>query len=258
MSAKTEQIDKVACTCCVKMNSVDREAFFQYQEEYRQVSGFRKRYTSDRVYYKGDKKGKARQVFDIDGREFNKLWDLLYPYAVKSVATAHYGKRTEEVNEDLADIKLLAFRILRFFGATPGGRAFSKCFPLIVNNALHSNFRKRGLPTRAQKDSATSRGEDPKVTYAAKKHIFASTSLFIEIGGDGEEGSCNLLDILCDSSDHTFAEVDILVSTPPSLRPAVKDILSGYTVSEVARKYSLKPAVLRKQLQSFGNCLRNS
>jgi hypothetical protein len=144
MSAKLSLIDELAVKACRLMSPEEKQEFFSYQES--RVSkgeSYNAKYRSDRTYYKGLRKGEEKDVYFIDGVIFNKLWGAVQNYVYLSTRKGFYGKENDDCSDDVRDIFVQTFRILRFFGPTPNGISFSNCFPLICRNVLYSNSRRK-------------------------------------------------------------------------------------------------------------------
>ena len=144
MSAKQlSLIDELAVKACRLMTEQERQEFFSYQEE-RVSSGncYNAKYRLGHTYYKGARKGEERDVFEIDGHIFNKLWETVHNYAYLSARSSH-GKENDDVFDDVQDICAQTFYVLRFFGPTPSNTPFSRYFPLICANVLSTSARRR-------------------------------------------------------------------------------------------------------------------
>ena len=143
------EIDKLARASCRLMTDDERECYFTYQEERRASNqALVTTYTVPiRTYYKGAKIGTVKQVYEVDGVIFEKLWDKLYKYAVKSAMGSHQSNHynNPDVQNDVCDIRYQTFYVLRYFGPTPTGKNFSNFFLTIVNNILTTSARRRGV-----------------------------------------------------------------------------------------------------------------
>ena len=73
-----------------------------------------------------------------------KLWKLVEGYVYTSAQRSNYGSRQTGVEDDVSEIKLLMFRVLRFFGPHPSNSSFSNYLKLIVNNILTNGAIRRG------------------------------------------------------------------------------------------------------------------
>lgn len=143
------EIDSLAFKTCRKMTLAESNTFFKYQEK-REASleGLKKKYKAPiRTYYKGDKKGQIKTVYEVDGILFERLWKHLYMYATKASMYSHKSNNFQdfEVQNDVADIKYQVFFVLRFWGPQPSDQKFSIFFKLIVNNILTTSARRRGV-----------------------------------------------------------------------------------------------------------------
>lgn len=149
MSALAKQIDELASRCCRKMDNKDRKEFFAYQKAFRDSGkAYEKKYLpggDGTRYHKGARKGQLRDVFEIDGVLFNRLWKLIEPYATASTMRSYYYKSSEEVRDQVAYIRMQIFYVLRFFGPRPYNTSFSQYFKLVVSNVLTTNAAIRGI-----------------------------------------------------------------------------------------------------------------
>lgn len=149
-------IDTLAISSCSKLNKTETKKFFSHIRK-RQKTGDSapRKYPMRDTYYKGARKGQIKDVFEIDGRMFNKLWDTVAPYAYKSTF-----KSIEHFKEDLEDvvgeIRIQLFYILRFFGPTPNGQPLSTYVKLITNNVLTTAKRRRSIKTSYHATSLSS------------------------------------------------------------------------------------------------------
>lgn len=145
MSDLTDAIDQLAVTCCSKMSPVEQGQFLAYQQSM-QAAGLcvKKRYNPGTTYYKGKRKGKMRDVFEIDGEMFNQLWIKLYPYVATSITNSHLATDSDDAACIASEVKCLTFRTLRFFGGAPYGKRFSDCYRTIVRNVLTNEAGQRG------------------------------------------------------------------------------------------------------------------
>lgn len=99
--------------------------------------------------------GKVRRVFEVDGRGFNQLWETVEQYAYTAARRSHYSQQnTEQIADDVADVRYQLLYILRFFGPTPNGHPFSSYFTLAVMNTCQRNGRRRGELERRYKRKA--------------------------------------------------------------------------------------------------------
>lgn len=140
----TVKIDELAVSACRLMADEERSEFFAYQKM-RDDSGESapRKHVRRTTYYKGVNKGKEKQVFEVNGREFNLLWQLLKPYVLKSVARSYYKFHINEDYEEIYEIRALTFQALRFFGPRPCNSSFAAYFKLLVNNVLTNSANNR-------------------------------------------------------------------------------------------------------------------
>ena len=239
MSNLTQQINQVAQACCYKMTKVQRDEFLRYQKE-RKEAGLclAKKYDPGTRYYKGARKGQIRDVFEINGDQFNKLWQLLTPYACVSVRNSRLAKDDEDFQDIVCDIKALSFRTLRFFGGSPYNKSFSEVYRSVVLNVLTNTARLRGRTS----DYGTG---------ASTRTLFGAISLSTPVNSDDPSGSVTLESHL---ASHEFVNtIDLAVDIPVRWREVVCQILGGATVPEVARKRGYKT---QSGIQRFRNQLQ--
>jgi len=169
------EIDSLAFKTCRKMTPAESNIFFKHQEQnlpsvqmlkkekkpidkmsidekiefFKSSSkNLKKKYKAPiRTYYKGNKRGQIKTVYEVDGILFEKLWKHLFMYATKASMYSHKSNNFQdfEVQNDVADIKYQVFFVLRFWGPQPSGQKFSMFFKLIVNNILTTSARRRGV-----------------------------------------------------------------------------------------------------------------
>lgn len=227
-------IRNLAETACRKMSISEQEEFFKYQEQ-RIASGeaIPKRYKVPvRKYYKGAQKGKKKEVYEIDGKTFEQLWNKLLNYALISSVNSHSNGFTDiNVQEDVLDIRYHCFRILRFFGPKPMGVTFDKFFPLLVHSLLINSANRRKKTLRTQIN-------------------FKAVSLFEPIPGNGfEDDESYLIDTLADESLPKQRDLELLLDTPEPLREGVENLLGGTSLTKVCKKLKVKTSHFREQME---------
>ena len=232
MSELTNSIDQLAKQCCNKMLHLERAEFFRYQAQVRQMGKCcKKKYEVGKRYYKGNRKGELRDIFEVDGPTFNQLWDKMYAYAAVAVTNSHLSTDREDLENIVSDIKTQAFYVLRYFGGAPYGKRFSDVFRTIVLNQLTTESRRRGRTSKYGTGDST-------------RTLFSSQSIFAPIGSN-EEGEITLEGILPDS--HLINTIDLHLDIPQNLRKPVELLLGGLSVAEVARRKGYKtPAGIQK------------
>jgi len=255
-----EQIDILAEKCCSVMSNSQREAFFRYQEKrIKEGKAYNARYSSIRVYYKGARAGKEREVYNIDGVVFTKLWSVLTPYVYSS---ATRSQKYSNVEDSLAEVKFLLFRVLRFFGPRPGGEKLSSYFKIIVNNVLTNISNKKTRQTNPSAEviryckehggnytPSSGRMFFPvcrkKLSFVLSD-IYETLSLFETIGSESD----NLTRI-----DHiptlTYREITFNAEIPDYLRKPIELLIEGYNLTDVAEKCKVKRYKLKKELEDF-------
>jgi len=144
------EIDNLAASICTLMPANERDDFFDYQDaRFKSKEGFNKRYHAGRFWYKGDRKGQLKDVYIVDGAGFNKLWELLVPFAT-TVVNGFFRTRAHITGDHLdilSDIKYQTLYVLRFQGPIPyKSGSFSVVFPLICKNIVsNANAKMYGV-----------------------------------------------------------------------------------------------------------------
>lgn len=145
-------IDSLAVTACKLMKETERDNFFEYQKE-RDSLGLSspRTYKRKNTYHKGEKIGQIKEVWDIDGKMFNQIWELCKPYVIKCVANSYHTRYINPDDyEDVAEIRYSLFKCLRFFGPTPCSKPFSSFVSLACINVLSTSARRRFSSSRSR------------------------------------------------------------------------------------------------------------
>ncbi len=129
ISQITNKIDNLANRGCRLLTKEEKEEFF--------ASSKMKRY-----YVKGKNKGKERDLYKVDGRCFNQIWKLVYPYVLTSCAKSVYYNPFE-IEDAIAEVRFNLFSILQRFGPVFHGKTLSQRLSIIVNISLTNNNNKR-------------------------------------------------------------------------------------------------------------------
>ena len=268
------RIDECAQQCCTLMSDKERERFFKYQEE-RIDSGqaFPAKYTSIRQYYKGRKKGEKKEVWNIDGVKFKILWNMLKPYAYQSAMNSH-GFNSYDLEEDMSEIMLWLFKIMRFFGPEPTGVTVSNYFPLLVNNYFtnlyNTNRRKTsskedllkfeirkmfkkykkegksdmGCYMRLRKDYGMDERRIKDIVENVFETQYKTQSLFEEVGSVEEEEVC-IINKIPQNDYNIYFTVDF----PSELRYASELLMGGMKMREVAVEVGIPAEELRARYE---------
>ncbi|MFA5395458.1 MAG: hypothetical protein WC346_05490 [Methanogenium sp.] len=237
MNSITQEIDQLAEQCCKKMDRFERADYFRYQEDLRSDGkSVKKRYETGKRYYKGKRKGQLRDVYEVDGIIFNRLWNKIHPYAVVSVVNSRLAKDRDDVNCIVSEIKTQAFYVLRSFGPVVQGnnsKKFSEVCRTIVINVLQTTARRRGRIFGQGNSTRT---------------LFDAASIHAPINNEEE---LTLEDQLHDSNYSSISTLS--VDIPVKYRPYITELLKGRSLSEVARRkgYRTKEGVtkFRKELR---------
>jgi hypothetical protein len=266
-------INRTAKECCSLMSEKEREKFFKYQEK-RIKSGdaYPAKYRATRTYYKGKNKGKVREIWNVDGFLFTKLWNLVKPYAYQSSYNSR-GFDQYMIEEDLSEIKLWLFKVLRFYGPEPMGVSLFKAFPSMVvehfTNAFNAERRQhsskkdllvaliRQKYKRLKKDGKSEKQcirECCNTFKKEKKEIeeivnnktplrFSTVSLYDEIGED---------EVLLDTIPQNNGE-DIYFSSeiPKQLQECASLLLGGESLKEVSKKSNIALEEIREQFSFY-------
>jgi len=225
LSDLKSKIDTTAIDICHLMAEQERDTFFEFQEA-RDLSGAAapRSYARRRTYYKGARKGQIKDVFEVDGQGFVRLWNLLYNYAWKSSFKSLRRVDPLMIEDLCSEIKLFTLSVLRFWGPTPYNTPFSAYFNVIVKNVLTNEFKDRN-----RKDPYT-------------------TSLSAEIGHNEDGESLSLLDLL--SNPSLELPLDYSLSAPESLQDAAYYLSHGASLRDAAAETGTRPSILKQQLAS--------
>jgi len=271
---KLLNIDALAIAICTLMDSEKKNEFFEYQEKRRESGeGYKRKYYVGRTYYKGEKIGQERDVYDIDGEGFIKLWESLEPYALKIVGNFYRSRMmfSGEDEDTLFEIKFQTLRILRFFGPTPSNMPFSSMFTLFCKNILTNEVQKRyGTKTvyYEQSEIDAMRAENNKQlkyivwdevekkwckpgkkAYKTKVN-YLTASLFNDVMiEEGEDGNW-AIDYL-PSVNQTDKDIEFQTCIPYELKDIVNYLVDGHTFNETSEKFDIKAKALKRMVSEF-------
>jgi hypothetical protein len=232
------QINQLAKSCCSKMSYKERKEFFHYQDRVRKEGKcVKKKYVVGNTYYKGERKGELKEVFEVDGEKFNQLWELLHNYAAVAVMNSHLSIDKDDLECLVSGIKAQVFYVLRFFGGNPYGKDFAFMYRTIVTNQLTTLSRRRG------RASGYGTGDSTRT-------LFSSQSISAPIG-HGEDGDITLEDKL--PCNHFVNTIDLQLDIPKELRKSVELLIGGLSVAEVARRRGYKTSA---GIQKFRSVLK--
>jgi len=273
-------INKLSLECCSEMTDQERDSFFEYQEaRIEDGEAYKAKYTSIRTYYKGKNKGKCKIIYNIDGFRFSKLWALLRPYAYQSSINSH-GFDPYSLEEDLSEMKLWLFKIMRFFGPEPTGIKLSEYFPLLVNNYLTNQFNskrkrhsskedlfflkikkqyKKLLKSTSSKELAFVQIKEQypdlefdqlnSILFEKSQTTYRTTSIFEEMYSTGEEGdnTCIADNIASDS----FSRMEFDIILPENLKDGAELLIGGCKMKEVAAEMGVSTTDLKQMYAHF-------
>ena len=225
VSSITKQVDELAFQACRKMNGHQRKEFF---ESLRNPS-YNWKYTITDKYYKGPRKGKRRELYVVDGRLFNQIWILLQNYAYVSTFRSHYYHVTNDFEDTLYGIKETLFNAMVRYGPAPSGQPLSRFFKRIMLGSLYNDSRRRGN------------------SNDRKKSVVQAISLNKEI--HSEDDSTTELQDLIPSEDE---DTDFWTIIPSYLKEAVKLIVAGDSIKDVAEKTKIPYLKLQSELTVIG------
>jgi len=132
VSIISNQIDTLAEKACRLLNKEEKEDFFKTCKD-----------NLKPYYISGVNKGKEREIYEVDGRSFNKIWELTYPYVFTSSNKSAYGNSLYR-EEIISEVKFGVFRALQLYGPCYHDQKLSQRLKLIVNNVLTNEFNKKG------------------------------------------------------------------------------------------------------------------
>jgi hypothetical protein len=175
-----------------------------------------------RYYVKGIKKGKERDIYEVDGRCFNKIWKLIYPYVFTSCSKSVYYD-PYELEEAVSEVKITLFSVLQRFGPVFNGKSLSQRLGIIVNIALTNNHRKK-YQNQIQTVSIDEYLENDDSNEAAKV--------------DMEDKNMNM------------KYVDFWCDVPDNIKEPADSLISGVPISNIQKIYGNK---VKKELINFTN-----
>jgi len=92
-------------------------------------------FDESRPYVKGQFRGQARRVYDINPTA-KKLWDVCFPYVYQSVKNSQGNPESDEGKDVISSIKMNVMTVLRDFGPDGLKGGFISILKLVVNNIL--------------------------------------------------------------------------------------------------------------------------
>jgi len=208
-------VDSLALSCCTPLQGVEKDSYFN-------ETGIK------RYYVKGKNKGKERDIYEINGMLFNKIWDLVYPYAYKSAMRSTYGC-VDKAEDALAEIKYLLFRYLKFLGPSYNNIPLSKNIPLIVNNVL-TNYSNKCKRTPI--DLSYTYDDDSKREGEEEEH-------FIE----------EVVRVLKRKSEAYEISIDVNCSIPEVFKGVAENICAGVSLVNISKELDISYIKLKKELQ---------
>jgi hypothetical protein len=222
------------------MTRRERATFFKHQQEVRNDKRLRfpRPYDPGFRYYKGRHKGELRTVFEVDGRMFNELWELVRPYVFVSTLKSYaYSQTAGDIEEDVMDVRAQMLYVLRYFGGTPYRKKFSVYMVLIVTNKLWTSARRRGAPTRP---TFCETCEKLLKYKTAKKHELRG-HVIIPDPNARDRGvrtrvsrTSERLDPALHHSAVGTEEIEFWAGIPDVLKDTVQQIINGERLSEIA------------------------
>ena len=127
----SNQIDTLAEKACRLLTPSEKEEFFKNCKD-----------NLKPYYISGINKGKEREIYEVDGRLFNKIWKLLLPYVFTSCNKSAYNNSFYR-DDLISEVKFGAFRALQLYGPIYNNQKVSQRFRLWVNNILTNEHSKR-------------------------------------------------------------------------------------------------------------------
>jgi len=239
------KIDILSTQCRRRMTDSERDDFFKYQEEFiKSGNAYRAKYRSIRKYYKGKNRGKIRDVFEIDGNKFNKLWSFISPYVITSINKSFYYNCSKDTLEDcLSDIKFSLFRFLRFFD--PDKYPLSSYLKVIVNNVLTNISLRRGFLSREEQEKVK-KNHKLKIYLDTYREIANPISIFSIV--EDENDTKYLVDIINYGNDE-INNTEFFASVPDNIENDVYDLIEG-------KRYSSFSGITRKKILDFAKAVK--
>jgi len=237
------ELEDLVCKVCRKMTAKERADYFKFQTQRRKdkVSVPKRYKVSVWTYCRGKKKGKLREIYEIDGPLFEKLWNKINNYALISTKSSHFSDTYDDiyVQEDVLEIRYQLLWNLRNFGPdllnTRGVKVpFYERFRRIVNNVLtnSSHIRTKRLHSRVNSDAVS---------------LFGPVS--IDCGDDGDE--LLLIHTLPDESLPSQSYRDLMMDLPEDLKEPVVDLINGNSVYAICKERKLKRREFENHIASI-------
>lgn len=202
----SNQIDSLAEKACRLLTPSEKEEFFRINK------------TNLKPYYiSGINKGKEREIYGVNGRYFNKIWELMSNYIFVSCNKSTYGNFLDR-EEAMSEVKLEIFRSLQLYGPIYQNQKLSQRFKLSVNNVLTNEYNKR-----------------------SKEIQFENTSLEDEN-----------FDVSDNSESHN--STTFWASVPFQIRYIVEQLLDGVSLSELKKNFNITKD-MEETLFSFAKSL---
>jgi DNA-directed RNA polymerase specialized sigma24 family protein len=248
-----QQISQLAIDACRKLGSKETKRFFKecptIERNYKTIT--RKRRSKKSSLGKYLKSGQPKEVWEVDGEIFEKLWARIKAYAYTSAyeSITRHGELSrytyDEVDDLVSEIKVKMYNCLRFHGPTPNDCGFSKKIAVITANTLwnanmeRTGVRKRVVVTNRQKGPYQKNFiEYPKMEHISK--IENADKLFV-------------------SDDKAERDkIELLATVPSNLRKAVELILGGGFKRDAARICGLRVDQLDYRLREVFSDLREA
>ena len=180
ISQITNQIDTLAKQGCRLLTDEEKEEFFNTTKV-------------KRHYIKGRNRGKERDIYEVDGRCFNRIWKLVYPYVLTSCAKSVYYN-SFELEEAISEVRYNLFSILQRFGPVFYGKTLSQRLSIIVNISLTNNNRKitKRVDTVSMSSFEENNNDDRVFDFEDTENRVEFSDIYIDIPSNLQESIINI------------------------------------------------------------------
>ena len=141
-------VDKQALKCCRRLTDVERDEFFSGTSIFRGSKTLREALAT---ITRGVHKGRRRDVYRINGREFTILWKLIRVYVEKQATISHWPHvKSSDYEDSISAIRERIITLLTFYGPRPSRVSFSSAMKVVTSQELinQANFRSRDTSYR--------------------------------------------------------------------------------------------------------------
>ena len=146
-----QAIDMQAIRCCHSMSQKERQQFFAASVRSGENGYHQTTYRgghNEGTYGRGARAGQTRHCYHLDGKEFNRLWDMLESYAsTRACFSLNFRVKSPDYEDVVAAIRERLIRILTFEGPIFGNCGFSSIAMTAIGQVLAQEGRVRNTDT---------------------------------------------------------------------------------------------------------------